>query len=126
MRAARKVQGRVTALTAVLTGGADRAKAADEAAGTPIASWLGMGETISRREAAGAVRQARNLIQHPLVGEAAVAGRVGTSQVWAITGVLDGLAAQLDGEQQVRAENVLVELSGMWMPTSSPGPRAGC
>lgn len=112
VRAARSVQGRVSALAAVLTGEADRAKAAEAAAGTPLASWLGMGETVSRREAAGALRQARSLLQHPLVGEAAVAGRLGTRQARAITNVLEGLAPQLDDEQQVRAEEVLVELSG--------------
>lgn len=112
VRAARSVQSRVNALAGVLTGEADRAKAAEAASGTPLASWLGMGEPVSRREAAGAIRQARSLAQHPLVGEAAVGGRLGTSQARAITNVLDGLAPQLDGEQQVRAEELLVELSG--------------
>lgn len=112
VRAARRVQGRVNALAAVLTGEADRAKAAESAAGTPLASWLGMAEVVSRREAAGVLRQARGLVQHPLVGEAAVAGRLGTSQARAIANVLDGLAPQLDDEQQMRAEEVLVELSG--------------
>jgi hypothetical protein len=112
VRAARGVQSRVNALAAVLTGEADRAKAAETASGTPLASWLGMGEPVSRREAAGAIRQGRALAQHPLVGEAAVGGRLGTSQVRAITNVLDGLAPQLDDEQQVRAEELLVELSG--------------
>jgi hypothetical protein len=112
VRAARKVRGRLDALTAVLTAEADHAKAAEEAAGTPLSSWLGMGETLSRREAAGALRQARRLAQHPLVGEAAVAGKLGASQVRAITGVLDGLAPRLDEDQQAQAERVLVELAG--------------
>jgi hypothetical protein len=112
VRAARKVRGRLDALTAVLTAEADHAKAAEQAAGTPLSSWLGMGETLSRREAAGAIRQARRLGQHRLVGEAAVAGRLGTSQVRAIAGVLDGLAPQLDEDQQAEAERVLVELAG--------------
>ncbi|MCB0911633.1 MAG: DUF222 domain-containing protein [Propionibacteriaceae bacterium] len=112
VRTARRVRGRVDALAAVVTAEADGARASEAAAGTPMASWLGMGETVSRREAAGALRQARRLGQHPLVGEAAVAGRLGTSQARAITGVLDGLAPQLDQAQQARAEEVLVELAG--------------
>nr|WP_300144148.1 HNH endonuclease signature motif containing protein [Propionicimonas sp.] len=112
LRTARRVQARVTALTAQLTGEADHTKAAEETAGTPLASWLGMGETISRKEAAGALRQARKLAQHRLVGEAAVAGRLGTSQARAITTVLDNLASQLDEAQQAQAEQVMVDLAG--------------
>jgi hypothetical protein len=112
VRSVRRVAARVDALKAVLTAEADRTRASEAAAGTGLASWLGMGETLSRREAAGAVRQARVLGQHRLVGEAAVAGRVGPGQARAITGVLDGLAPQLDGTQQAAAEQVLVELAG--------------
>ncbi len=112
VRAARRVQGRVAALAAVLTAEADSAKAAETTAGTPLSSWLGMGEPLSRREAAGQVRQARRLGQHRLLGEAAVAGTVGPGQARAITGVLDGLADQLDESQQAQAEQVLVELAG--------------
>nr|WP_300147936.1 HNH endonuclease signature motif containing protein [Propionicimonas sp.] len=112
LRTAPTVQARVTALTAQLTGEADQAKAAEEAVGTPLASWLGMGENLSRREAAGTLRQARKLAQHRLVGEAAIAGRLGTGQARAITGVLDGLAPQLDEAQQQRAERVMVDLAG--------------
>ncbi len=112
VRQARRVAGRIESLKAVLTAEADSAKASEVEAGTPLSSWLGMGETLSRREAAGAVRQARRLGQHRLVGEAAVAGKLGTSQARAIAGVLDGLAPQLDSEQQEKAERVLVELAG--------------
>jgi len=112
VRLARRVRGRIDALTGVVTAEADRARASEQAAGTPLASWLGMGETVSRREAAGALRQARTVVQHPLVGEAAVAGRLGTSQARAITDVLDGLAPELDESQQERAEQVLVALAG--------------
>ena len=112
VRSARKLRGRLDALTVVLTAEADSSKAAEVEAGTPLGSWLGMGEALSRREAVGAVRQARRLGQHRLVGEAAVAGRLGSSQVRAIAGVLDGLAAQLDEDQRVQAERVLVELAG--------------
>lgn len=112
VRVARRVRSRLDALTAALTAEADSAKAAETTTGTPLSSWLGMGETLSRREAAGAVRQARRLGQHRLVGEAAVAGRVGTSQVRAIADVLDGLAGQLEPKQRTKAEEVLVELAG--------------
>ncbi len=112
VRLARRVRGRLDALTAVVTAEADRARASEVVAGTPLASWLGMGETVSRREAAGALRQARRLDGHPVVGEAAVAGRLGTGQVRAITGVLEGLTGQLDRDQQAKAEQVLVELAG--------------
>jgi hypothetical protein len=108
VRLARRVRSRVDALAALVTAEAEQSHAAEGAAGTGLGSWIGMGETISRREAAGAVRQARSLGSHPVVGEAAVAGRLGSGQVRAITGVLDGLAPQLSGEQVAQAEELLV------------------
>jgi hypothetical protein len=112
VRAARRVANRIQALAAVLVGEADRARAAERTSGTPLASWLGMGETLSRREAAGAVAQAQTLSAHPEVGHAAIAGRVGVGQVRAITRVLDGLASQLSNTQQQAAEQVMVRLAG--------------
>lgn len=111
VRVARRVRGRVDALCTVLTVEADHAKASEREAGTPLASWLGMGETLSRREASGAVHQARALGQHPIVGDAAVAGRIGTGQARAIAGVLDGLPPELSADQRTHAEQVMVELA---------------
>ncbi|MCB0913633.1 MAG: DUF222 domain-containing protein, partial [Propionibacteriaceae bacterium] len=111
VRAARRVRGRIEALAGLLVAEADQAQASERAAGTPMTSWLGMGENLSKREAAGAVGQARSLGEHPRVGEAATEGRIGTGQARAITRVLDGLSDQLDAAQQARAEQVLVELA---------------
>ena len=112
VRAARRVRSRVEALTNLLTAEADRSQAAETSLGTPLASWLGMGETVSRREAAGAIRQARELGAHQLLAGAAVAGQVSTRQVRSISGVLDGLADRLDAAQRKRAEQVLLDLAG--------------
>ena len=111
VRAARRVRGRVEALAGVLVAEADRAGSSERAAGTPLSSWLGMGENLSRREAAGAVHQARSLGEHPAVSEAAASGRVGTGQARAITRVLDGLSSQLDTTQRSEAERVLLGLA---------------
>jgi hypothetical protein len=111
VRAARQASGRLQALTALLVGEADRAQAAERVAGTPMTSWLGMGETLSRKEAAAAVGHAKTMRAHPEVAEAAVAGRVGAGQVRSIGRVLDSLSAQLDENQQAAAEHVLVELA---------------
>lgn len=112
VRLTRRVCGRLEALKAVVTAESDKAKASEVAAGTPLASWLGTQEVLSRREAAGALRQARDLGGHPLVGEAAITGKVGAGQARAITGVLDSLAPQFDSDQQAQAEQLLVELAG--------------
>ena len=112
VRLARRVGGRVDALALLVTAEADQAHAAEKAAGAPITSWLGMGETLSRREAAGVVRQARALGGHRVVGEAAVAGKLGAGQVRAITGLLDGLAPQLAPGQVAQAEELLVGWAG--------------
>ncbi len=111
VRAARHASGRLQALTALLVGEADRAQAAERVAGTPLTSWLGMGETLSRKEAAAAVGQAKTMSAHPEVAEAAVAGRVGAGQVRSIGRVLDSLSAQLNQDQQAAAEHVLVGLA---------------
>ncbi len=112
VRSVRLIRRRVEALEALLIGEADKANASLLAAGTPLHSWLGQGEVLSRREASAAVTQARVVGEHPLVGEAAAAGRLGTGQVRAIGKVLGGLTDQLSNEQQASAEQVLVELAG--------------
>jgi hypothetical protein len=112
VRLARRVRTRVEALASLLTAEAEQANASQQAAGTPMASWLGLGEPLSRREASAALVQARTLVQHPAVGEAAVGGRIGTGQARAIGRVLDGIAPQLSPGQQAMAENVMVEMAG--------------
>ena len=99
------------ALADLLLAEADQADAAPRAAGTPTSSWLGIEQNLSKREAAGALHRARELDQHPLVGDAALGGRIGTGQARAITKVLDGLAPQLTAAQQSDAEQVLVGLA---------------
>ena len=111
VRAARVAHQRLGALTSVLTGEADRAKASERAAGTPLSSWLGAGEVLSRREAAGAVRAGRELVEHPDLAAAATGGQVSSSQTRSIGRVLEALAPQLNPSQQVRAEQVMVTLA---------------
>jgi len=111
VRSSRRIRARVEALTATLIGEADQANASLIAAGTPLKSWLGMGETLSRREASAAVGRARVLAEHPLIGEAATAGRIGIGQAQAIGRVLQGLAPQLSAQQQAAAEQVMVGLA---------------
>jgi len=112
VRRARRVQSRVNALTALLTAEADRTHASERTLGTPLASWMGMAEPLSRREAASAVHQARSLAAHPGVAEAASRGAVGAGQARAMTRLLDGLAPQLEPAQQAQAEEFLLGLAG--------------
>lgn len=111
VRRARRVLSRVEALTGLLVGEADRAQASERAVGTPLASWIGMGENLSRREAAGAVHRARELVEHPQVGAAALAGELGSGQVRTINKLLSSLAPQLTDEQRRDAEGLLVGLA---------------
>lgn len=108
---ARRLSGRVAALADLLLAEADRAEAAQRATGTPTSAWLGVAQTLSRRESAGALHRARALAEHPQVGDAATAGRIGPGQARAITRVLEELAPQLDPGQQQAAERVLVGLA---------------
>ncbi|MGC3995647.1 MAG: DUF222 domain-containing protein [Propionicimonas sp.] len=111
VRSARVAHQRLGALASVLTGEADRAKASERTSGTPLSSWLGTGEVLSRREAAGAVKAGRELVEHPDLAEAATGGHVNGAQTRSIGRVLGALAPQLDPSQQVRAEQVLVGLA---------------
>lgn len=111
VRTARQAHERLGALTAILVGEADRAHAAEQATGTPLSSWLGTGEVLSRREANAAVRAGRELAEHPELADAAASGRVTSGQSRAIGRVLDELAPQLDVSQQAHAEQVLVDLA---------------
>jgi hypothetical protein len=111
VRLARKAQTRLEALTGLLTAEADQAQASIQATGTPLTSWLGMGENLSRREAAAAVYRARSLAEHPQIGQAATKGQIGTGQAQAISKVLTDLAPQLDRSQKMQAEQVMVGLA---------------
>ena len=112
LRLARRVQGRVEALTVQLTAEAEQTQSSLRASGTPLASWLGVGENLSRREAAAAVLQARTIAEHPAVGRAATAGRVSPGQAQAIGRVLAEVAPQLPAERRSEAEDRLIELAG--------------
>lgn len=111
LRQARKALTRLEALTALLTAEADQTQASIQATGTPLTSWLGMGENLSRREAAAAVYQARSFTEHPQIGQAATKGQIGTGQAQAINKVLTDLAPQLDRTQKMQAEQVMVDLA---------------
>jgi hypothetical protein len=109
---ARRLAGRLDALASLLLAEADAAGASEQAAGTPLSSWLAVDQNLTRREAAGLVHRATELARHPVLGQAAAAGRVSAGQVRAIATVLGGIASQLDPDQQARAETLLVGLAG--------------
>lgn len=109
--AARRVAGRIDALSKLRIGEADRTESSMRAAGTPMSSWLATEGNLSRRESAGLLHRAKAISRHPGVGEAAMAGRVSAGQAAAMVTVLDGLAGQLDPGQASAAERVLVELA---------------
>ena len=108
---ARNLTGRLDALASVLLGEADRANASERSMGTPLSSYLAVDQNLTRREAAGQVHRAAALAAHPILGEAAVAGRVKAGQVRVISSALDAMAPQLDAAQQARAEERYVGLA---------------
>ena len=112
LRLARRARSRVDGLCAVLAAEAEAAQASEKVAGAPLQTWLGRTEVLSRAEASGVVHQARAVAEHPVVGAAAVDGRVNTAQARAITRLLGGLKASLDAAQLARAEQLLVGWAG--------------
>ena len=111
VRQARRIRGRIEALTGLLTAEADQAQASVQVSGTPLDAWLGTGETLTRREASGAVYQARELAENRSVSQAASQGKIGTGQARAIGKVLKGLAPQLDASQQQAAESAMLAMA---------------
>jgi len=108
---ARSLTGRLDALASVLLAEADAAHSSERAAGTPMSTWMAIDQNLTRREATGALHRAAELAAHPVLGAAAVAGKVSAGQVRAINTVLGGLAPQLDAAQQVQAEQLLVGMA---------------
>ncbi|HML52115.1 MAG TPA: DUF222 domain-containing protein [Propionicimonas sp.] len=108
---ARRLRGRLDALTGLLTAEAEKAQAAERATGTPMVTWLGTTEVISRKEATRDLFAARNLGQRRQVGEAASTGRISSGQAQAIGRVLDGIGPQLDATQKVEAERLMVGMA---------------
>jgi len=111
LRMARRVHGRVQALAVQLTAEAEQHQASVRATGTPLASWLGVGENLSRREAAAAVMQARTIADYPRLGQAATDGQVSPGQAQAIARVLAEVAPRLAPERRAEAEDLLVGLA---------------
>lgn len=111
-RLARRASERVQALAQLLVGEADAHEASLTAAGTPMSSWLALDGTLSKRESAGLLMDAKALAERPALGEAAVAGRVGVGQARAITKVMDAISPQLNQAQATQAEELLVGLAG--------------
>lgn len=112
LRLARQARSRVDGLCSVLAAEAERAQAAEAETGSPLRTWLGRTEVLSRSEASGVVHQARAVGEHPAVGAAAVAGRVNTAQVRAITRLLSELGPSLSEPQLEQAEGLLVGWAG--------------
>ncbi|MFZ1284239.1 MAG: DUF222 domain-containing protein [Propionicimonas sp.] len=109
-RVARRLASRLSAVAGLLLAGAEAAQESLRGTGTPTTSWLAIQDGLSKREAAGALHQARELSQHPDVGAAAAAGRISLGQARAIHTVLSGLDG-LDEQQQARAEQVMLGLA---------------
>lgn len=112
LRLARQARSRVDGLCSLLAAEAERAQAAEAETGSPLRTWLGRNEVLSRAEASGVVHQARAVGEHPAVGAAAVAGRVNTAQVRAITRLLSDLGQSLSAPQLEQAEGLLVGWAG--------------
>ncbi len=108
---ARRLRSRLDALTGLLTAEAEKAQASEQAVGTPLASWLGTTEVISRKEAAREVFTARNLGQHHEVGQAAAAGTINPAQATAIGRVLADVSEHVDASRQTEAERLLVGMA---------------
>jgi len=108
---ARALASRLTAVAGLLLAKADATQESMSAAGTPTTSWLTVKGGMSKREAAGFLHQAKDLVGHPEVAQAAAAGRISVNQARAIGTVL-GVLSELDETQKAQAEELLLDLAG--------------
>ena len=108
---ARTLASRLTAVAAVLLARAEATQESMRNTGTPTTSWLTLNGGLSKREAAGMLHQAQEMVAHPDVADAATAGRISVGQARAIHTVLGSLDG-LDEAQQAKAEQVLLDLAG--------------
>ncbi|MDO5534551.1 MAG: DUF222 domain-containing protein [Propionibacteriaceae bacterium] len=99
----------VEALRAVLTGEADAAKAAEAVRGTSIRSLLAISPQVTAGEAASWVHAGAEIIAHPRLAAATLAGEVSVAQARAIDTVLGELPDDLSEQQCAEAETFLLE-----------------
>lgn len=104
---ARQLAGRLEALAAVLLSEADRIAAAPQAEGLTSSLWLANTQHLAGNEARRLVRAARELGDHPVVREAALAGSVSVPKASAITKVL-GRLPELTDDERAAAETILI------------------
>lgn len=105
---ARRVSGRVSTLTSVIVAEADKAKAAETAAGSSSGTWLAHQEHLSGGNANGLVLQATRLADHAGVLAAALAGDLRPEQGRAAVTLLDSLSEDLTAEEEAAAEQVVL------------------
>ncbi len=104
---ARQLAGRLEALAAVLLSEADRIAAAPQAEGLTSSLWLANTQHLAGNEARRLVRAARELGDHAMVREAALAGSVSVPKASAITKVL-GRLPELTDDERAAAETILI------------------
>lgn len=104
---ARQLAGRLEALAAVLLSEADRIAAAPQAEGLTSSLWLANTQHLAGNEARRLVRAARELGDHAVVREAALAGSVSVPKASAITKVL-GRLPELTDDERAAAETILI------------------
>lgn len=104
-----EAERRVSALRTVLVGEAEAAGSAMRVRHTPLRDWLAASGQHSPRQAAATVWRARELELRPRVQEAATKGRISLDQASAINQALNGLPADLDRDQRLRAETLILD-----------------
>lgn len=110
----RSIGGRVSTVVSVWLAEADRARVAQQAAGTTITEWLSRVGSADRKEAAGILNQGRALLGQPLLKAAAASGQVTPGQVRGIGRTLRELPDELTGQQRRQAlESLLFKAEDM-------------
>lgn len=108
LASARRLTGRLQALTALLAAEAHDTGAAERAVHLPLSSWLAVSQRATRREATGLIRHGRRLTDLPMVKDAALNGRIGNAQTQAIANTLADLPDDLSTPQRERAEELMI------------------
>lgn len=111
LREALRVEAQLDAWMRQTAARLDATEAAWHEHGTSAATWLADVANLTRREAAALIKTGQEQDRFPIVGQAALTGRVLPAQASAITSVLDNLPPEFPTDVVDHAQHLMVDFA---------------
>ena len=116
LQTARRAQGQLAGLVAMLTGEAEANHSAEAVAGTQLPTLLGQQEHLDVRDALRSVTQARDIAHHDDVAHRVIDGSLSPQHAQAIRRTLDTLPHALNTGQRDHARQYLIDKAATVTP----------